>query len=205
MSLGSTSPLLRLLRLGLALLTLTAIAYQFSKSHDNGFPTADFFSFFTIQTNLFAAAVFLYGAVRPQRAPSARRDWLRGASALYMAVVFVVFALLLAGHQKELQTTTPWVNTVVHEVMPVAVVFDWLIDPPRTALGLRAAAGWLVYPLAYLVYTLVRGPIADWYPYPFLDPAVDGYGGVAAHGLGILVVMVVFATAVTATGRARSS
>lgn len=205
MSLGSTSPLLRLLRLTLALLTLGAIAYQFAKSRDNGFPAANFFSFFTIQTNLFAAAVFLYGAARQQRAPSARRDWLRGASALYMAVVFVVFALLLAGHQKELQTTTPWVNAVVHEVMPVAVVLDWLADPPRTALGLRAAAYWLIYPLAYLVYTLVRGPIVDWYPYPFLDPAVDGYGGVAAHGLGILVVMLVFAAAVVAIGRARSS
>ena len=41
-------------------------------------------------------------------------------------------------------------------------------------------------PAAYLVYSLIRGPIVDWYPYPFLNPdEVGGYGGVAAYAVGI--------------------
>ncbi len=39
----------------------------------------------------------------------------------------------------------------------------------------------------YLVYTLARGPIVGWYPYPFLDPAhAGGYVGVALYCVGIL-------------------
>jgi hypothetical protein len=44
-----------------------------------------------------------------------------------------------------------------------------------------------MFPALYLVYALVRGPIAGWYPYPFLDPTmVGGYGGVALYCVGIL-------------------
>ena len=39
---------------------------------------------------------------------------------------------------------------------------------------------------AYLIYSTIRGLIVDWYPDPFLNPdEVGGYGGVAAHAVGI--------------------
>jgi hypothetical protein len=38
----------------------------------------------------------------------------------------------------------------------------------------------------WIVYTMIRGPIAGWYPYPFLDPANGGYGSVAVTTLVIL-------------------
>jgi hypothetical protein len=33
----------------------------------------------------------------------------------------------------------------------------------------------LIAPLAYGVYTLARGPIVGWYPYPFVDVTELGY------------------------------
>jgi hypothetical protein len=102
-----------------------------------------------------------------------------------MTVTFVVFALLLSN--TNVDTALAWVNTVVHTLMPLAVMADWLLDPPRSRITFRDGLVWLVYPLAWTAYTLVRGPIAGWYPYPFLDPANGGYGTVALYVVAILV------------------
>jgi hypothetical protein len=37
------------------------------------------------------------------------------------------------------------------------------------------------YPVLWLVFTLIRGAVIDWYPYPFLDAHAHGYGRVAAN------------------------
>ncbi len=47
---------------------------------------------------------------------------------------------------------------------------------------------WFIFPLGYLLYSLIRGPIAHWYPYPFLNPdKAGGYGGVGIYCMAILV------------------
>lgn len=182
--------LLRVFRFALAALVFIAIASQINTLiDDDRFKASNFFSFFTIESNILAASVFLYMAVRPghRRAPSLAEDLFRGAAVVYMSVTGIVFALLLADIQADLQLTTPWVDTVLHRIMPIAVVLDWLIDPPRSKLSYRKAALWLLFPLVYLAYSLVRGPIVDWYPYPFLDPDTDGVTGIVLNAIGIFV------------------
>jgi hypothetical protein len=39
----------------------------------------------------------------------------------------------------------------------------------------------LIFPLIYAVYSLIRGPGAAWYPYPFLDVSVEGMGTVLVN------------------------
>lgn len=168
-------------RLAFATAAIVAMTYQFAESAESGFQKANFFSFFTIQSNLLAvAALFLLALVpRDRRTPLA--DGFRSAAVLYMAITGVVFALLLSGLQAELQTTVSWVDFVVHKLMPVALVVDWVLDPPRHRLPWWTALAWLVYPAAWLAYTLVRGASVDWYPYPFVDVSELGYDGVLAR------------------------
>ncbi|HEX5113694.1 MAG TPA: Pr6Pr family membrane protein [Pseudonocardiaceae bacterium] len=67
---------------------------------------------------------------------------------------------------------------MVHRIMPVVLVLDWLIAPPARPprpLRLPQVWCWFVFPLALCAYTLVRGQFADWYPHPFLDPRRYGY------------------------------
>ena len=45
------------------------------------------------------------------------------------------------------------------------------------------------FPLLYVVYSLIRGPFVNWYPYPFLDPRIGGYGRVFLYSIGISVVI----------------
>ena len=52
-----------------------------------------------------------------------------------MAITGVVFALLLSGLQESLDTHTAWVDFTVHKLMPLVLVADWLIDPPRHRLS----------------------------------------------------------------------
>ncbi len=193
----------RAYRAGFAMLALAAIAYQFwNGTLSPGFRPVNFFSFFTIQSNLVAAAVLLWvSSGAAARWPAQTVDLVRGAAVLYMSVTGVVYGLLLAG--LELQLTLPWVDTVLHRLMPLVLVFDWLIEPPSERLELRRALVWLVYPLAYAAYSLVRGPFAGWYPYPFLDPGQGGYGVVALYCVGISLGALLFTGLVVFAARFR--
>jgi hypothetical protein len=145
-----------------------------------------YFSYFTIDSNLLAAATFLILAAR-RGERSASFENVRGLAVICMTITGVVFTLLLSG--TDVDTAIPWVNDVVHAVMPMVVLADWLLDPPRSRLSYRQGLLWVVYPGIWLAYTLVKGPIVGKYPYPFLDPANGGYGSVAIYALAILVMM----------------
>jgi hypothetical protein len=175
---------LAIYRLVFAAATIVAIVAQLQDLAARGILNpVNFLSYFTIQSNLIAVAVFVIGVTRWRSESTRRWELIRGAAVVYMTVTFVVFALLLSN--TNVDTALPWVNTVVHQLMPIAVIVDWLIDPPRTGISFRDSLVWLVYPLAWTAYTLVRGPIAGWYPYPFLDPANGGYGSVAVYVVAI--------------------
>lgn len=180
------------------------MTYQFAATAESGFQQANFFSFFTIQSNILGVAtVFLLVIVRrAERTPLL--DGVRSGVVLYMAITGVVFALLLAGMQEELQTTIPWVDFVVHKLMPIVLVVDWLVDPPRHRLPKWTAAPWLGFPLAWLVYTLVRGASVDWYPYPFVDVGELGYDGVFLRSIFLAVGMALTAAAMLWIGNRRA-
>lgn len=172
-------------RAGFGVLGVVAIGTQLADLAAKGvLNPVNFFSYFTILSNSLAVAVLLAGATVWRNQRSATIDMVRGAATLYMTVTLIVYALLLSG--TDVDTAIPWVNSVVHQLLPVVMIVDWLIDPPDTRLSFRQGLAWLIPPLAWIVYTMIRGPIAGWYPYPFLDPANGGYGSVAVTSLVIL-------------------
>lgn len=107
-----------------------------------------------------------------------------------MAIVGIVYGVLL--RNEDLGSLMPWVNIVVHYIMPLVVVLDWLYEPPRSPLNGRQIGFILIYPSVYLVYTLSRGAALGWYPYPFLNPSkAGGYGGVALYCAAIFIAFLV--------------
>ena len=186
-------------------LTLVAVVVQCLKgAEQDNFQLSNFFSFFTIESNILAAIILLvsaYGALAQKR--SATFALVRGAAVLYMVTTGIVYALLLSGLEVSLQTTIPWVNTVLHYLMPVVLLVDWLIDPPRRRISFKQASIWLVFPVLYLGYSLIRGAVTEWYPYPFLNPDNGGYGGVAFVCVGIAAAIVGLAWAIARATRQR--
>lgn len=161
----------------IAAVVIAAVVTQFSFSSINvgGFSASNFFSFFTIESNILAVIMFLISAYFTLRGKvSHNLDIWRGASTLYMIITGIVYVLLLSGLEESLQTSIPWVNFVLHYAFPVAVLLDWFIDRPVFKITLKQGLLWLTFPIAYAVYSLIRGAITSWYPYPFLNPIIEG-------------------------------
>lgn len=181
--------LLSSLRIAFGLLIIVALVAQLLTNIQQGLSVVNFFSFFTVESNILAAAVLLtvgVGALASKKA-TPQFAFIRGAATLYMTITGIVFALLLSGLQAELQLTVPWINVVLHYIGPVVILVDWLLFPPKFRFTFRVALGWLVFPVAYLVYSLVRGSFVQWYPYPFINPIENGWPTVIMMSVVIAV------------------
>lgn len=185
------SKLLAYIKIGFGLLAICSITNEIIVLLSRGqFDVVNFFSYFTIESNLFAAIILLYSGnyVLTKRTLSPRLNWLRGASTLYMVITGIIFSLLLAGLENVELTAVPWDNTVLHYIMPIAVAALWLIDPPKQKFSYVKSLLWMLFPLGYGVYTWIRGAITGWYPYPFMNPEVSGIKGLVIVSVGIAVL-----------------
>lgn len=216
------------IRIAVAVAIIAAIVAQLQQSVENwtaggvtnfAVTFANFFSFFTIESNVATVVVCLIGAVLLlTRKDGLDPHWftvLRGAVATYMIVTGVVYNVLLRNVELPQGTTVPWSNEVLHVVGPLWMLLDWLFASGRGALGWKAMWGIIAFPLLWGPYTLVRGPLTPdemqdlpyWYPYPFLNPNLDGnsYLSVAAYILLIAGVIALTAAGVIWVSRRKTT
>jgi hypothetical protein len=158
----------------------------------------EFFSFFTILTNIIAALALLLPVLAPRSAAAAflLQPTVRTAIAGYMIMVGVVYYLLLLGVSGR-QGWSLFFEHLLHVATPPLFVLDWLAFVDKRTVDWRVGLRALGYPLAYVGYTLVRGAATGWYPYPFLDVADLGYARVALN-IGALVGAYILLVAVMA-------
>lgn len=195
--------ILTIFRTGFAALALAAIGTQLVLHVGASYSVLNFFSYFTNLSNLVAASVLLLCAFDVRSSNDRSLTLARYVSTVNMTVVGVVFAVLL--RNVDLGALLPWVNFVLHTVMPVVVFLDWLLDPPASSLRSSRILLALLFPGFYLAYALLRGASTGWYPYPFLNPAnVGGYGGIALYALGIAAVVLVASGLLLAVGNRRA-
>ena len=159
------------------------------------FSGLNFFSYFTVQSNIIAAVVFILAAIAIVRQKS-YGDWfryVRGGAVLYMLVTGVVYALLLSNNpEANPSLSIDWKNFVLHYLTPVFIVMWWILWPSSKAVSPREALWWLVFPALWIIYTIIRASATGWYPYPFLDPAkAGGAGGVVLYVIGIAVAFII--------------
>lgn len=151
-------------------------------------------SYFTIQVNLLLALAFAVSAWRTWTARHPLPALITGGTLFYALIAGLVYHVLLVNEPGPFSITdrpTAWsaaAGQVLHTVTPIAALLDWLLLTRPAPLSLRHATRWLLYPLAYLIFSLVRGallpPTADArYLYPFLDVAHLGYKSTLANAL----------------------
>ena len=179
-------------RMVMAVAIIVALAAQFQLfiSRDDAVKL-NFFSFFTVESNIAAAFVLLAGEYRTGSLLERFARAIRPGVTLYMTMTGIIYAVLLAPASADVGLTAQWVDVIVHELGPLVVFLDWILAPPQRRPAFRDVRGWLVFPVVYVVYSLIRGPIADWYPYPFLDPNLDGGAGKVAIMVVVLIPCVV--------------
>ena len=159
---------------------------------EHRFNPGDFFSYFTVEANTLAVISLGVSSFALATGTVSRAlDLFRGAVTLYMTTTILIFIVLLSGYPSKELTAVPWDNTVLHYLMPIIIIVDWLIVPPVRRIGYRSAVVWLGFPLAYLFYSLIRGHFVHWYPYPFMNPTHRGYLGVIITSVVIAVILAV--------------
>ncbi|HVV95477.1 MAG TPA: Pr6Pr family membrane protein [Hyphomicrobiales bacterium] len=160
----------------------------------------NFFSYFTILSNILSAATLTAVALGGSTAWPARPK-VATAVALYMTVTGLVYTFILA----KLWNPQGWLfvaDAGLHYVMPVVYDLFWLAFVAKGALTLGRVPAWLIFPLLYGIYSLVRGPFVAWYPYPFIDVSQLGYGRVAANMAILLIAFLVLGAVFVALDRA---
>lgn len=134
------------------------------------------FVYFTITTNLLVAVVMTCVALG---AVSSNKSSILAGTSMCILLVGLVYHFLLRG-LRELSGGSAIADTLLHQITPVCVPLFWLLFLPRGRLRWSDPCKWAIYPLAYLVYALVRGGAIGRYPYPFLDVGQLGGKRVAA-------------------------
>lgn len=185
----------RLLAAVTTLVVVVGIAFQLhaTATSTGGFFTskaariANIFCFFTILSNLLLAATNAVLVVDPYRTTTVFSA-ARLTGVLSMIVTGVVFHLALRGLH-DLHGTAAVADFLLHTVSPIMAVVSWLVIGPRGVVSRKVVGLTLVYPVTWLIATLIRGAIVDFYPYPFLDATTHGYLRVT---LGCLLVAALF-------------
>jgi len=165
-----------------------------------------FFSYFTILTNTLVATVLTCAVT--ERESAARRwflqPWVTSGIAVSIAVVGLAYSILL----RHLWHPEGWqfvADELLHDVMPLLFLGYWWCCVPKGTLRLRHLPLWLIYPLVYFIYALLRGHLLGAYAYPFIDVAVLGYPQVLANAGGILVGFVLVGLLMTGLDRRLSA
>jgi hypothetical protein len=161
-----------------------------------------YFSFFTILTNLLVALCCTFRLIQP--AGEAHyfftRNSVTTAIAVYITIVGIVYNVILrilwnpAGLAR-------LVDELLHTVIPVLFIIFWLLCIPKSHLRWSNMFTWLLYPLVYLIYILLRGAYTGYYPYPFTDVGQLGYHKVFINGLGMLGAFLAVSILFIATDR----
>lgn len=158
----------------------------------------NFFSYFTILTNLFLAGSLTLPRLLPGAALSRflERPGVRSASLTYIVIVGAVYELLLR-HLWSPSGLQWLADLLLHDVIPLGYFVYWVRYVPPARLRWRDALVWLIFPVGYFVYTMLRGSVFGHYPYPFFNVPQLGYDGVLLNavffaagfiGTGALVV-----------------
>ena len=164
--------------------------------------TINFFSYFTILTNIIAALAMTMPVIAPNSGLGRFFDkaGVRTAIATYIIVVGVTYHLLL----RDLWDPQGWqkiVDYTLHYATPALFVIDWLLFVPKRDLAWSTALKALAFPLLYLGWTLYHGSWSGFYPYPFVDVTALGLEKVIENSAAMTGAFLVLLLVMIALGK----
>lgn len=164
--------------------------------------TVNYFSFFTILTNILVALAFTGPLLNGERriARWSASEGVRAAVTMYIVVVGFVYHFMLAPYWKP-EGLLAGVNLVLHYVMPAAFLLDWLWFTPKGRLRWIDPVKWLAFPLIYGGWTLIHGLATHWWPYGFVNVDQLGLGRVVAIFAGLLLFFLLVGLALVGLDR----
>ena len=178
-------------RATLLLAVMASLIILFATSNERG--SLPFY--FTIQSSVVALLYLDQELHHMFGRPALRRRLLhivKGGVVMYCLTMAAGYQLLLSATHHPTGAAAV-ANVLLHYALPVGIVLDWLFVDAKGAWRLRHVMGWAVYPATYLVFSVVRGGVTGWYPYPFVDVAKLGMTKVLLNGALMAVTFIAVA------------
>lgn len=164
------------------------------------------FAYFSSLSNIIVGVVCILLAIKLQRSSAVFRVfWVMGIVSILLTGV--IYNVMISGAN----SYVAWheqVGHVEHIWVPAAAVLGWLIFGPRTPFRVKYALYAAIYPLVYIVGTIIRGSFVNvteakpgmtvgepYYPYSIVDPAIHGYGTLAIYSVLVLILFILVALA----------
>lgn len=195
---------LALSRLALGLALIGSVTWQVTDRIANDlFRPAEYFAYFSIVTAI-VAGLFLITTGFGLLLNIEDTKWVEVARlslAVALIVVGVVYHALLAGAANDVRDGDyAWPvlpNEIIHTYAPILAVIEYLISVKAFRIRLRAFVWVAVFPLTWLVLSIVRGIATNWWPYWFINPNGEaGLGGMLTYISAITVFFLVLGLAV---------
>jgi len=128
--------------------------------------------FFTILVNFIVSLILIEAALRGYW----RNYSIFTAATVWISIVGVIYHLLLAADHNPTGIGA-FTNQIHHSVAPLGAILIWIFTKSRDHIPARDPFLWLIFPMLYTVYVLLRGQLDNQYPYDFSNPDVLGWGG----------------------------
>ena len=151
-----------------------------------------YFSFFTAIVNTSIAVLLLAYYFYPE---SKLSKWFKKttnntAIAVYIMIVSLIYYTLLLNN-KPLLPAEMVATHILHGYVPLAYLGLWFFRFRNGDLNYSDSFRWVLFPLLYFIYLLIRGAVLDAYPYFFVNVVKLGYPMVLLYAVGILGVFLI--------------
>ena len=167
--------------IGIAMEVLQIVFYESHLSAEWSYPGTrwNYLAFFTVIINLAVDVWFILLGLsvffKWKRVHEfLTRPEIMGALVVYITTVSIVYCALLFWFIGPYSVGLWWANIIDmwnHLVLPIIMVSIWFFVSPTKRIEWITLLYWQILPFIYLMLSLIRGLIWDWYPYPFLRPS----------------------------------
>ncbi|MBA3648587.1 MAG: Pr6Pr family membrane protein [Chitinophagales bacterium] len=161
-----------------------------------------YFSYFTLDTNFIVAACCTVLLLK------SNSRWIRFISnqktltavTVYIVIVGIIYNLILRvlWNPEGLQKV---IDELLHSVIPLLFFVYWLFFVSKNQLDWRDVFLWLIYPLVYTVFIMIRGNFSEFYPYPFINVKELGIHKALINAVGIAFFFLVVSLLFVAIGK----
>lgn len=180
--------------------------FSFTGKIEQGFSviyaTNHYFSFFTAIVNTSIAVLLLAYYFYPD---SKLSRWFKittnnTAIAVYILIVSLIYYTLLLNN-KPLVPAEMVATHILHGYVPLAYLGLWFFRFRNGDLNYSDSFRWVLFPLVYFIYLLIRGAAIDAYPYFFVNVSKIGYPMVLLYAVCILGVFLISGLSLVALDR----
>ncbi len=168
--------------------------------------TVRFLSFYTILTNSLVAIYFTATLFRQKKENLSYlyKPGILTAVTVYITIVGLVYQILLR-HIWAPTGMQMIVDEFLHTLIPLFVIIFWYLYEDKSQVSYKQIPRWLIYPLLYLAFILIRGYFSGFYPYPFIDVGKLGLPKVLINGAGLMVFFLGISALFIKIGRTQKS